>query len=108
MLHDKHSLPRLPRAAKQIRFPVNGHFRRVRTGNQIRCSQQVQEFGVGHPLPAPDHLILHHRDMRRRPSKRNRAQLQKERSHLVNGTQWATFDFRQETRGTEWNLMFVQ
>jgi hypothetical protein len=56
-------------------------FSRTRPRNQIRRRQPVEKFGLGDPLP-PHEFLFHHRQMRRRPAKRNRAQLQKHHGNL--------------------------
>ena len=61
----------------------NRHFRRTRPRNQIRRRQPIQKVGLRNPFLPSHEFFLHHRQVRRRPAKRNRPQLQKHKRNLA-------------------------
>src|SRR6266850_7205601 len=62
---------------------VDGHLRRVRTWNEIRRAEEIEESLPRQPLPPPDDLVLHHRDVRRGPTEGDAAELQEEPGKLA-------------------------
>ena len=62
---------------------VDGHLRRVRTWNEIRRAEEIEELLPRHPLASPDDLVLHHRDVRRRPAEGDGTELQEEPGKLA-------------------------
>jgi hypothetical protein len=68
---------------------VNCHFSRVRAGNQIRGTKQVEKFFVREPAAPSDDFVLHHCNVGRRTTKRYRAEFEEqprqftERSSLI-------------------------
>ncbi len=65
---------------------VDRHLRRVRTRNQIRGTEQVQELGAREPPAPTDDLVLHHRDVRRRAAESGGAELQEQQRELAEGS----------------------
>ena len=70
------------RPTPAIPADVDGHLRRVRTRDEVRRAEEVQEPLVGHPHAPVDNLVAHHRDMRRRSSKGRRAEPQEQDREL--------------------------
>ena len=56
---------------------VNGHFSGVRTGNEIRCAEEVQKFLIGEPFATMDDFVLHHGDVGGGSAKGSKAELEK-------------------------------
>ena len=61
---------------------VHGHFGRVRAGNEIDCSEQVEELFARKPTAAPDDFILHDAHVRRRTAEHRHTQPQEKHRHL--------------------------
>jgi hypothetical protein len=67
-----------PRPARDAVADVDRHLGRVRAGDQVGRADEVEELGVRQPPAPPDDLVLHQRDVRRRPAEAGRAQPQEQ------------------------------
>jgi hypothetical protein len=61
---------------------VNGNLRRVRSGDQGRGAEEIEEALVGQPAAPSNDLVPHHRDVRGWASEGGGAQSQEERHQL--------------------------
>lgn len=61
---------------------VDGELRGIRARYEVGCPVEVQELLVPHPPPARDHLLAHHRYMRRWSPERHEAELREEQEEL--------------------------
>jgi hypothetical protein len=57
---------------------VDGHFRRIRPGNQVGGPDQIDVLLAGQPLPPLHDLVFHQSQMRRGPAKPKGPELQKQ------------------------------
>ena len=61
---------------------MDGHLGRIGAGDQVGCSEQVEEGLVIHPSAAPDDLVTHDGDMGRRPAEGREPEPEKEGDDL--------------------------
>src|SRR6266403_6413812 len=81
-LHDALPISLTPRRLAASAPAATNPRKRVFTAALPR-PEQIEEFLPRHPLPSPDDLVLHHRDVRRRPTEGDAAELQEEPGKLV-------------------------
>jgi hypothetical protein len=62
---------------------VDRQLGRVRARDQVRRAEQVEEVLARHPLSPSHDLVLHHRDVRRRPTERDEAELAEQARELA-------------------------
>jgi hypothetical protein len=62
---------------------VDCHLGRVGAGDEIGRAEQIEEMLVVQPLATMNDLIAHHGNVRRRPAKSGRTELEKEARYFA-------------------------
>ena len=63
-------------------------------GMRFVAPEQIEERLARHPAPPAHHLLLHHRDVRRRPAERGQSEPQEEAGQVPQGLQFRVMHFR--------------
>jgi len=58
------------------------HFRRIGSGDEVRCAEHVEKILVSNPSSALDDLILHHGNMRGRSTKSRETETEKKQGEF--------------------------